>query len=86
MTALSVHVGDRVQIKTKKTYEMPHLAEHAAKVGRVTRVGDDGRVTIKTDPDRTGMTLTGVVRGRNSQGLRLVVGHLDIQHVKKAGN
>lgn len=82
MTALSAHVGDKVQIKVKKSYEMPHLAEHAGKVGRVTRVGDDGRITIKTDPDRTGMTLTGVVRGRNSQGLRLTVGHNDLEHVK----
>lgn len=82
MTALSVHVGDKVQIKKKKSYAMPHLAEHAGKIGRVTHVGDDGDVTVKLEPTRLGITVSGVVRGRNSQGLRLIVGVNDIQHVK----
>jgi hypothetical protein len=84
MAALSVHVGEKVQIKRKKSYEAPHLAEHAGKVGRVTKVvTGHGPYVIHLEPTRLGLTATGVVRGRNSEGLRLIVGHDDIQHVKE---
>lgn len=82
MTAAIIHVGDKVTIKARKTYAYPALAEHVGKHGKVTKVLDDGDYVIKVEPDRTGMTLTGVVRGRNSQGLRLSVGRLDVEKVK----
>lgn len=87
MNTLAVHVGDRVEIKRKKEYGFPRLAEHAGKIGRITRVGGEGTITLHLEPQTIGFAYgeghVGVTRGRNSQGLRLTVGLNDIEHVKK---
>lgn len=82
MTAAHFRVGQLVRVKTKQRYDAPRVAEHASKTGRVTKVAEGG-VTVKLEPTRTGITPTGVVRGRCSQGLRLTVGHNDLEKVEK---
>jgi hypothetical protein len=87
MTAAIIHVGDKVVIKKRREYAYPRLAEHVGKVGRVTSVRYNGDFNIHLLPETIGGRHNQrgdlITRGRNSAGLALKVGRLDVEKVKR---
>jgi hypothetical protein len=87
MTQAIIKVGTKVVVKRRREYAYPHLAEHVGKVGRVTSVRDNGDFKIHLLPETIGGRHNQrgdlVTRGRNSAGLALKVGRLDVEKVKR---